>query len=127
MASPSTAEGLLDALPSEPACALLPRAEVARDVLPNGLRARGWDVDVLPVYRTEHRAVPDAGADAIVFLSSSAVDSFVDANGASTAAAIACIGPVTATTARQRGLDVTVESPAGDAAVLAELLAAALR
>ena len=49
VASSSTAEGLLDALPTEPARALLPRAEVAREVLPEGLRARGWSVDVLPV------------------------------------------------------------------------------
>ncbi|MEA3054664.1 MAG: uroporphyrinogen methyltransferase / synthase, partial [Actinomycetota bacterium] len=127
VASTSTAEGLLDALPTEPACALLPRAEVARDVLPDGLRARGWDVDVLPVYATEHRAISDVGADAIVFLSSSAVDAFVDANGSSTTATIACIGPVTATAARQHGLEVAVESPAGDVAALVALLTASLR
>jgi uroporphyrinogen III methyltransferase/synthase len=127
VASPSTAEGLLEALPDAPACALLPRAEVAREVLPEGLRARGWDVDVLPVYRTERRAVTDAGADAIVFLSSSAVDAFVDANGTTTSAAIACIGPITAETARSRGLDVAVESPAGTVTALVDLLVDALR
>jgi uroporphyrinogen III methyltransferase/synthase len=127
VASTSTAEGLLDALPTGPACALLPRAQVARDALPDGLRARGWQVDVLPVYRTEQRPIPNVGADAIVFLSPSAVEAFVDANGASTTAAIACIGPVTATTARQHGLDVAVEAPAGDVAALVERLAVALR
>jgi uroporphyrinogen III methyltransferase/synthase len=126
VASTSTAEGLLDALPEGPACALLPRAETGRAVLPDGLRARGWDVDVLPVYRTEHRAVPDAGADVIVFLSASAVDSFVDANGASTPAVVACIGPVTAERASTRGLTVSVEAPAGDVAALVDLIAAAV-
>jgi uroporphyrinogen III methyltransferase/synthase len=121
--SPSTAEGLLDALPDGPAHALLPRAEVAREVLPEGLRGRGWTVDVLPVYRTEHRAVPDAGADAIVFLSSSAVDAFVEVNGAPSSAVVACIGPITAAAARERGVTVAVEAPAGDVDALAAMLA----
>jgi uroporphyrinogen III methyltransferase/synthase len=126
VASTATAEGLLDALPVTPARALLPRAAVARAVLPEGLRARGWDVDVLPVYRTEARAVPDVGADAIVFLSSSAVDAYVDATGAAPNALVACIGPVTASTARQRGLEVAIEARAGDVDALVGLVADAL-
>ena len=123
VATTATAEGLLDVLPSPPARALLPRAEVARDALPDGLRARGWTVDVLPVYRTTSRPVVDAGADAITFLSSSAVEAFTGA----TDAVVACIGPVTAATARERGLHVVVESPAGDVDALLERLVDALR
>ena len=105
----AVAEGLLDALPAGPSRALLPRAAVARDVLPAGLRERGWTVDVVAVYRTEHRAPATVDADAITFLSSSAVDAYVDENGTDRVpAVVVCIGPITADTARRRGLDVAV-------------------
>ena len=42
-----------------PGRVLLARAEVARDVLPDGLRARGWEVDVVDAYRTVPAAVTD--------------------------------------------------------------------
>ena len=105
------AESLLDALPAGPARALLPRAAVARDVLPDGLRSRGWTVDVVDVYRTEPVAPEVVDADVLTFLSSSAVNAYVDANGTNGAPrVIACIGPVTAATARARGLTVQVEA-----------------
>jgi uroporphyrinogen III methyltransferase/synthase len=102
----AVAESLLAALPTEPARALLPRAAAARDVLPDGLRDRGWTVDVLDVYRTETRPIEDAGADVITFLSSSAVEAFIGP----TSAVVACIGPVTAASAREHGLTVTIEA-----------------
>ena len=59
------AESLLEAFPppSAPgARVLLARAEVARDILPDGLAERGYAVDVLPVYRTRPATPdPDAG------------------------------------------------------------------
>jgi uroporphyrinogen III methyltransferase/synthase len=122
VADTATAEGLLAALPPSPARALLPRAEVAREVLPDGLRSRGWTVDVLPVYRAEQRPITDAGADAVVFLSSSAVEAFVGP----TSAVVACVGPVTAASARTRRVAVDVESPAGDVGALVDGLVDAL-
>jgi uroporphyrinogen III methyltransferase/synthase len=111
------AEALLDALPDGPGRVLLARAEVARDVLPDGLRARGWSVDVVDAYRTVPAAVTDvqraavAAADVITFTSSSTVEHSLVAFGrAGLPSAIACIGPVTAATARQHGLPVTVEA-----------------
>ena len=113
------AESLLEAfpapLPGGRGRVLLARAEVARDVLPDGLRARGWAVDVVDAYRTvaaestpEQRAAT-AGADVITFTSSSTVDRYLDAVGADAVPPIvACIGPVTAETARRRGLAVDV-------------------
>ena len=96
---------------------LLARAAVARDVLPDGLRSRGWDVDVVPVYRTMPVRPPDdarasvASADVVTFTSSSTVEHFVAAFGtAALPPTIACIGPVTAATARAHGIDVTVEA-----------------
>jgi len=102
---------------------LLPRALDARDALPDGLRARGAVVDVVPVYRT----VPVTGdgpalageilagrCDAITFTSSSTVRHFVDQVGRAAATsgrfAAAVIGPVTAATARELGLRVAVEA-----------------
>ena len=111
------AEALLDALPSGPGRLLLARAEVARDVLPEGLRARGWGVDVVAAYRTVAAVVSDEqraairGADVITFTSSSTVERFLDAVGADALPpVVACIGPITAATARERGLVVDIEA-----------------
>ncbi len=111
------AESLLDALPSGPGRVLLARAEVARDVLPDGLRAGGWEVDVVDAYRTvaaprtEATAAALADADVVTFTSSSTVERFLDAFGVEAVpAVVACIGPITAATARDRGLVVDVEA-----------------
>ena len=115
------AESLLESFPPPPAGGrgrvLLPRAAVAREVLPDGLRSAGWHVDVVEAYRT-HRATPSpaaleaaAGADAIAFTSSSAVSAFLDVAGRQAVPpVVACIGPVTAATARDHGLTVDVEA-----------------
>jgi uroporphyrinogen-III synthase len=111
------AEGLLEVFPAPSGrnTVLLARAEVARDVLPEGLAAAGWDVDVVTAYRTQPAQVtPEtveqvAAADAITFTSSSTVTNFV-ATGAPVPPVVAAIGPVTAATAQEAGLTVTVEA-----------------
>jgi uroporphyrinogen III methyltransferase/synthase len=117
------AESLLDAFPdpsANDARVLLARAERARDVLPEGLAARGYTVDVLPVYRTV-TASPDAqtlarvrvgDVSAITFTSSSTVRNFVDLVGPFACAQplVASIGPVTSETARELGLRVDAEA-----------------
>jgi uroporphyrinogen III methyltransferase/synthase len=111
------AESLLDAFPTGPGRVLLPRAAVARDVLPEGLEAKGWAVDVVEAYRTE-QAAPDPVAleaarhgDAITFTSSSTVTNYLAAAGLDALPpVVACIGPVTAETARSAGIDVTIEA-----------------
>lgn len=128
------AEGLLEAFPAPGpggGRVLLARAAVARDVLPDGLRAAGWDVDVVDAYRTVPATVTDdqralvAGADAVTFASSSTVEHFLAAFGPEAVPpVVACIGPVTAATARQRGLTVTVEAPVHTIPGLVEALAA---
>ncbi len=102
---------------------LLARAEKARDILPNGLKEMGAEVEVVEVYRT---IKPKGGAkrlklllkekiDAIAFTSSSTVDHFVDLlkgvdhKKALKGVAIACIGPITADTARKRGMKVHIQ------------------
>ena len=114
------AESLLDAFPAAPSGGgriLLARAAVARDVLPDGLRDLGWEVDVVDAYRTVAVDASDiaraavADADIVTFTSSSTVDRFLETFGADTVPrVVACIGPVTADTARARGLDVTIEA-----------------
>ena len=116
------AEQLLSALPDPPfggGRILIARAAAARDVLPDGLRERGWEVDVVETYRTETAAIdPSAGArldtaDLVTFTSSSTVARHLEQVGGpdSVTGAIACIGPVTTATAREAGLTVAVEAP----------------
>jgi uroporphyrinogen III methyltransferase/synthase len=112
------AESLLEAFPARPpggGRVLLARAKVARDVLPDGLRAAGWHVDVVDVYETVPVPLSDTTsaalrrADIVTFTSSSTVERFLEAAGADAVPpVVACIGPVTADTARAHGLTVDV-------------------
>ena len=127
VATRSAGEGLLERFP--PAAggggrALVPRAAVAREVLPDGLRARGWQVDVVDAYRTVPAVLTaeqtDAlrRADAVVFTAGSAVDALLGSAGAtSLPPVVVCIGPVTAGAAEERGVHVdsvaAAPTPAG--------------
>jgi len=115
----SVAESLVEALQPIPVTrALIARAAEARDVLPDALRERGAQVDVLPLYETvteelDHDARAAAlNADYITFTSSSTVTRFLDAaRGAPHASTrIVSIGPVTTQTLRERGLEPHVEA-----------------
>lgn len=112
------AEGLLEVFPDPPAGGgrvLIARAAEARDVLPEGLRERGWDVTVVEAYRTVQGRPTDAElaavaeADVVTFTSSSTVRNFL-AVCDTVPPVVACIGPVTADTAREHGLTVDVEA-----------------
>lgn len=108
------------AQPVRPVRVLMPRAETARDVLPEGLTRLGYDVDVLPVYRTvtavpaaeDLAAVSEGAVDAVTFTSASTVNNFCDAVGelSDRAPLVVSIGPVTSESARGRGLHVGVEA-----------------
>jgi uroporphyrinogen-III synthase len=108
------AESLADALGEVAGkCILWPRAAGARCVLSDTLRARGADVVERILYDTVALSVPDEtrdmilDADAITFTSPSAVRAFVACFGLDVRPTIVCIGPVTASAAREAGLDVT--------------------
>jgi uroporphyrinogen III methyltransferase/synthase len=121
-----TAEGLAKALEGwemEGMRVLVPRAEVARDALPSLLAKRGAEVEILPVYRAMCpagasdsllRLFNAEGVDVITFTSSSTVANFVRAFPDDRLPAllgdaeVACMGPVTADTARKLGLPVTI-------------------
>jgi len=122
------AEGLLEALGDRDLKGkrfLIPRAKVARDLLPRMLAKRGARVEVVEAYETRAPQV-DADAleqllkprpDAITFTSSSTVTHFAQLFGDRAFSevlrnvTIASIGPVTSETIRKLGLAVTVEAP----------------
>src|SRR5262249_42609846 len=101
----------------------LPRALEAREVLPDQLRARGAVVDVIPAYQTVlddgeaeslRAQLRDGEVDVLTFTSSSTVRNFAQAlTGGDLAALkslvgsalVAAIGPITADTARELGLE----------------------
>jgi uroporphyrinogen-III synthase len=110
------AEAILDAIGDVDSLhILLPRADVARAELARGLRERGAHVDEVAAYRTVPATPsPSAfeelrrGVDILTFTSSSTVRNFValTADLSYGDPLVACIGPVTADTARQVGLRV---------------------
>ena len=103
---------------------LLPRAAVARNVLPEELSQQGIDVTVVPAYKTEAgdadkylvtKLLSDGELDMVTFTSSSTVKNIVKLLGDQAVdllknAKIAAIGPITAETCRQQGLQVDVQA-----------------
>jgi uroporphyrinogen III methyltransferase/synthase len=133
------AEALVEALAGievEGRRVLLARAAEARDVLPEALRERGAEVDVLALYETvreqpDEEAIAAAqAADYVTFTSSSTVTNLTAALGERfpAAARVVSIGPVTSETARAAGLRVDVEAERHDVeGLLAALLEDAAR
>ncbi|MGB9184260.1 MAG: uroporphyrinogen-III C-methyltransferase [Solirubrobacteraceae bacterium] len=117
------AEGLVEALADVPVKrALVARAAEARDVLPDALRERGAEVDVVPLYETVADPLSAAEleqvarADYVTFTSSSTVRFFFAAAGASLSerTRLASIGPVTSDTLREHGREPEVEATSHD-------------
>lgn len=104
---------------------LLPRAAEARAVLPRELRTLGAQVDEIAVYQTfrprqastqELRALlQERKIDLITFTSSSTVRNFLalfpddEVSALLGKTRIGCIGPITADTARECGLEVAIQ------------------
>jgi uroporphyrinogen III methyltransferase / synthase len=112
---------------------LIARAAEARELLPDALRKRGADVDVVTLYETVAEAPdPEAlerarDADFITFTSSSTVRNFmqVSANGIPEGAKVISIGPITSEAAREAGLTVDVEAERHDIGGLVDALLSA--
>jgi uroporphyrinogen III methyltransferase / synthase len=138
LASEYVAEGLLKSLAAfdlSGARILIARAAVARDILPNELRARGGEVDVVEAYRT----VPPAGLaeraieilrkkpDWITFTSSSTVTNLIELIGpaALSGTKAASIGPVTSATLRNYSIEPRVQATEYNVAGLVDAILSA--
>jgi uroporphyrinogen III methyltransferase/synthase len=115
----SVAEGMVEALAGMPVRrALIARGREGRDVLPDALRARGAEVDVLVLYETVPEALgADAlaavkGADYVTFTSASTVRHLLAAAGKEVVRGLklASIGPATSAELRAHGLEPDLEA-----------------
>jgi uroporphyrinogen III methyltransferase/synthase len=137
------AEGLLEGFGAELAGVriLIPRAEEARELLPEELGKRGAQVNVAPTYRTiieaeEAASLIDAlqkkQVDAVTFTSSSTVKNFLkmlegqDVKAVMQGVLVAAIGPITVDTAKEAGLQVDVMAEEYTVRGLTEALVSAL-
>jgi uroporphyrinogen III methyltransferase / synthase len=110
--------------------ALVARAAEARDVIPEALRERGAEVDVVALYETVRERPEEAAveaaleADYVTFTSSSTVRNLTEALGERFPrdARVVSIGPVTSAAATAAGLAVAVEAERHDVAGLVEAL-----
>jgi uroporphyrinogen III methyltransferase / synthase len=113
----AVAEGLVEALADVPVRrALVARAAEGRDVLPDALRARGAEVDVVALYETVPEPLDPAAreaaaaADYLLFTSASSVRFYVAAGGALTGPRLASIGPATSAALREAGAEPALEA-----------------
>jgi uroporphyrinogen III methyltransferase / synthase len=132
----SVAEALVEALADVEVGGrqvLIARAAEARDVLPEALKERGAQLDLVALYDTV--AEPLAGstrealgrASYVTFTSSSTVRYFAEAGGLDAlaeGARVVSIGPVTSEAARERGIEVHVEAERHDIGGLVDALVA---
>jgi uroporphyrinogen III methyltransferase/synthase len=131
----SVAESLVEALAEVPARrALIARARGARDVLPDALRARGVEVDILELYETVAEPLAAEAlqalreADYVTFTSSSTVRFLLQAAGGAAGLSpdtrLVSIGPATSAALREAGLEPHIEADPYDVeGMIAALLA----
>ena len=121
---------------------LLPRADIGREVIAEGLREAGAIVTEVVAYRTiledaQREGDPDVYGmlldgkiDVATFTSPSAIRNFAKIHGADQVAdllkntVVATIGPVTADAARQLGIPVTIQPKTYTVPALVEAIAA---
>lgn len=137
-----TAEGLAETLGSwdlTGARILVPRARQNRDGLPSILAKRGAEVVILPVYELAcpssasvalHRLLEVDPVDVVTFTSTATVVNFAGSFGSEdldslmARTKVACMGPVTADTARRLGMRVDIIAGEYTARGLAQAVAA---
>jgi uroporphyrinogen III methyltransferase / synthase len=113
----AVAEGLVEALTATTVRrALIARGAEGRDVLPDALRERGAEVDVVALYETVAEPLDDGArtaakeADYLLFTSASSVRFFHDAAGTLEGPRLASIGPATSAELRARGAEPDLEA-----------------
>jgi uroporphyrinogen III methyltransferase/synthase len=120
---------------------LIPRARIAREVLPTELSRLGAKVETVEAYQTVRpdiesekiiAALQDGIIDAITFTSPSTVSNFATLAGTRDLSTllrdslVACIGPVTAAAARAHGIRDLIQPEKQTTASLVEAIATAL-
>ena len=131
----AVAESLVDALRDVPVRrALVARASEARDVLPDALRERGAEVEVLALYDTVAEPLAPGAlaavgeADYVTFTSASTVRFLLEAANGDAAildgARVVSIGPVTSDALRELGITADVQAAQHDLDGLVEALVA---
>lgn len=120
---------------------LIPRARVARDLLPDELARLGAQVETVEVYQTIkpdldsleiERLFREKKPDAVAFTSSSTISNLAaladtdDLSALLRDALIACIGPVTAATAAEYGLRDVIQPESYNARALVDAIVQAL-
>ncbi len=141
------AEGVVTALKRTAPLAgvriLFPKADIAREVLPEELRRAGADVTEVVAYRTvtadsdEHlgiyRQLLDGRIDVVTFSSASAVRAFISIHGAAQAmdllshTLVATIGPVTAEAAHRYGINPQIMPASSTVSALVDAIATHFR
>jgi uroporphyrinogen III methyltransferase/synthase len=113
----SVAESLVEALEGlDVRRALIARAQEARDVLPEALRARGAHVEILSLYRTVAEPLAPAAraaalaADYATFTSASSARFFHEAAGTLDGPRLVSIGPATTAALRELGYEPDIEA-----------------
>jgi uroporphyrinogen III methyltransferase / synthase len=115
----AVAEGLVEALAAvEVTRALIVRGREGRDVLPEALRERGADVELLVLYETvpepldDHARAAATAADYVTFTSASTVRLFLQAAGGQPLRGprLASIGPATSAALREHGMEPDLEA-----------------
>jgi uroporphyrinogen-III synthase len=115
-----TTFALSRAMPRGSGRVLLPRADIATGELETAIAAKGWTPARVDAYRTKlarrmpalaARALRAGRVDAVTFTSASTVEGYANMAAAlgplpSPRPRVVCIGPVTARTARDRGMEV---------------------
>ena len=124
------AEGLLEAFELHDLQAkkiVIPRAAVAREILPEELRRRGAEVDVAAAYKTVRPELAvEEKADWITFTSSSTASNLLEQINDLEGARVASIGPITSETVRGFGFEVDVEAEPHTTDGLIEAIVAAV-
>lgn len=136
------AEAVVEALSTVPLAGkrvLMPRAAVARDVVPRALTAQGAYVEVVEAYRTGITAAQlapevrqlfvEKAIAAVTFTSASTVENFATLVGETPlerfldGVVVACIGPITAAAAQSHGLNPAIVAQEYTIPALAQAMA----
>ncbi|WP_298207756.1 uroporphyrinogen-III C-methyltransferase [Ferrimicrobium sp.] len=120
-------EALVDSFPNGPGRVLFPRARVAREVVPDGLRAKGWSVDVVEAYQI---CIPPplmtgeiaSAMDVTVFTAASTVTGYREQYPGVRPKRAVAIGPVTADRLRDLGAEQIVVADQYSVEGLAEVI-----